>query len=84
MHLPKLLAVDTLPGMVRQTNTELLDRLDGQRRGLAFQGIKIDGERRRAGRRVDGVEAGLSVSSKNALPAAIVTDAPSGLWTIMS
>ncbi len=59
IHLPKLLAVDILPGMVRQTDAELLDRLDGQRRGLAFQRIKIDGERRRARRRVDRVDAGL-------------------------
>ena len=38
-----------------------------KRRGLALQRIEVDGERPRAVRRVDRVDAGLVVSSKNAL-----------------
>ena len=59
VHLPAQVVVDTLRGVVRQTNPELLDRLDGQGRGLALEGIEIDGERRRPARCVDRVDAGL-------------------------
>ena len=84
VHLPKLLAVDVLPGMVRQPAAELLERLDVQRRGLALQGIEIHGERRRARRRVDRVDAGLvGLVEERGSGERSSRTAPSGLWTTM-